>query len=441
MANDSVTLTDNSTGRTIELPIRRGSHGPPVIDIGSLYKELGMFTYDPGFMATAACSSAITFIDGEEGVLLYRGYPIEQLAQHSNFLEVCYLLWYGRLPSKAEYDLYVSTITHHTMIHEGLKDFYSGFHRGAHPMAVMVGVVGALSAFYHDFLNITDPVHREVSGQRLLAKMPTIAAWAYRYSRGLPFMYPRNELAYCANFLNMMFAFPTETAEINPVAAKALDLILLLHADHEQNASTSTVRLAGSTMSNPFAAVSAGVGALWGPSHGGASEAVVNMLQQIGSVSEIPKYVARAHDPKDSFRLMGFGHRVYKHYDPRAAIIRKTAYDVLNALHVNDPLFEIALKLEEIATKDAYFIEKKLYPNVDFYSGIILRALGIPTNMFTVIFTMGRTIGWISQWDEMLAAKDLKIGRPRQLYVGEKKRDYVPIAQREVEKGSRSVKP
>ncbi|MCC6145925.1 MAG: citrate (Si)-synthase, partial [Candidatus Hydrogenedentes bacterium] len=308
MAKDTVTLTDNSTGKSIELPIRRGTHGPAVIDIGSLYKDLGLFTYDPGFMATASCRSTITYIDGEKGVLLYRGYPIEQLAEHSNHLEVCYLLWYGRLPTKAEYDAFVDTITHHTMIHEGLKDFYSGFHRGAHPMAVMVGVVGALSAFYHDFLDINDPMHREVSAQRLIAKMPTIAAWAHRYSRGQPFIYPQNHLGYAANFLNMMFSFPSEPYEVNPVAARALDLILLLHADHEQNASTSTVRLAGSSDANPFAAVSAGVGALWGPLHGGASEAVVNMLKTIGSVDNIPKFVARAHDPKDSFRLMGFGH-------------------------------------------------------------------------------------------------------------------------------------
>lgn len=430
MAKDTVTLTDNSTGRSIELPIRRGTHGPAVVDIGSLYKDLGMFTYDPGFVSTASCKSGITFIDGEEGTLLYRGYPIEQLAEHSNHLEVCYLLWYGRLPSKQEYDLFAHMITHHTMIHEGLKDFYHGFHRGAHPMAVMVGVVGALSAFYHDFLNISDPVHREVSAHRLLAKMPTIAAWAHRYSRGQPFVYPKNDLSYAGNFLNMMFSFPSEPYEVNPVAAKALDLILLLHADHEQNASTSTVRLAGSSEANPFAVVSAGVGALWGPLHGGAAEAVVNMLKTIGSVKNVPTYIARAHDPKDTFRLMGFGHRVYKNHDPRAKIIRKTCYEVFKALQVDDPLFEIALKLEEIALKDDYFISRKLYPNVDFYSGMILRALGIPTNMFTVIFTIGRTIGWISQWNEMTTSDDRKIGRPRQLYTGAATRDYVAMEKR-----------
>ncbi len=430
MSKDTVTLTDNSTGRSVELPIRRGTHGPAVVEIGTLYKELGLFTYDPAFMATASCSSDITFIDGEEGILLYRGYPIEQLAAHSSHLEVCYLLWYGHLPNRQEYDRFVDTITHHTMIHEGLKEFYSGFHRGAHPMAVMVGVVGALSAFYHDYLNIADPVHREMSGHRILAKMPTIAAWAYRYSRGLPFIYPRNDLGYTENFLNMMFSFPTEPYQVNPVAARALDLILLLHADHEQNASTSTVRLSGSTLASPYAAVSAGVGALWGPSHGGASEAVLNMLTMIGSLDQIPQFVKRAQDPDDPFRLMGFGHRVYKHYDPRATIIRRMAYEVLDALKVQDPLFEIALKLEEIALQDDYFIKRKLYPNVDFYSGIILRALGIPTNMFTVIFTIGRSIGWISQWNEMMSADDLKIGRPRQIYTGAARRDYVPIAKR-----------
>lgn len=430
MAKDTVTITDNATGKSVEFPILRGTQGPAVIDIGGLYKQLGMLTFDPGFVSTAACRSKITFIDGEVGTLLYSGYPIEQLAEKSNHLEVCYLLWYGKLPSKDEYDQFAHVITHHTMIHEGLKDFYSGFHRGAHPMAVIVGVVGALSAFYHDFLDISDPRHREVSAHRLLAKMPTIAAWAYRYSRGQPFIYPKNNLSYTANFLNMMFAFPAEEYEVNPVAAKALDLIMLLHADHEQNASTSTVRLAGSSEANPFAAVSAGVGALWGPLHGGASEAVVNMLKAIGAVEKVPEFVARARDVKDPFRLMGFGHRVYKNYDPRAAIIRKTCYQVLESLKVDDPLFEIALKLEEIALKDEYFVQRKLYPNVDFYSGIILRALGIPTNMFTVIFTIGRTIGWISQWNEMQSDEDRRIGRPRQLYVGPKTRDYVPIHQR-----------
>ncbi|MDA0990198.1 MAG: citrate synthase, partial [Verrucomicrobia bacterium] len=346
MAKDTITLTDNSSGKSIELPIIRGTHGPAVVDIRSFYADLGMFTYDPGFLSTAACESTITFIDGNKGTLMYRGYPIEQLAEKSSHLEVCYLLLYGHLPSQDEYNKFKHVITHHTLLHEGLKDFYSGFNRGAHPMAVMVGVVGALSAFYHDYLDVRDPVHREICAHRLIAKLPTIAAWAHRFSKGQPFVYPKNNLTYAENFLNMMFSFPCEDYQVNPVAAKALDLILLLHADHEQNASTSTVRLAGSSLANPFAAISAGVGALWGPSHGGASEAVVNMLRMIGSIDQIPKYVAKAHDKNDSFRLMGFGHRVYKNHDPRATIIRKVCYDVLEALKVDDPLFEIALKLE-----------------------------------------------------------------------------------------------
>ncbi|MBF0170276.1 MAG: citrate synthase [Nitrospinae bacterium] len=430
MAKDTVTITDNATGKSIEVPVLRGTHGPPVFDVGTVYKELGMFTFDPGFTSTGSCESTITFIDGEEGILLYRGYPIEQLAEQSHFLEVCYLLWYGRLPSAQELSDFETIITHHTMVHEGLRDFYAGFHRGAHPMAIMVGVVGALSAFYHDSLDIHDHRSREISAHRLIAKMPTIAAWAYRYSRGEPFMYPSNKLGYAENFLRMMFGFPTEEYEINPVAAKALDLIFLLHADHEQNASTSTVRLAGSSQANPFACISAGVGTLWGPAHGGANEAVIEMLEEIEDARNISKFVAKAKDPNDPFRLMGFGHRVYKHYDPRAKIIRKSCYDVLDALKLDDPLFDIALKLEEIALKDEYFVERKLYPNVDFYSGIIQRAIGIPTNMFTVIFTIGRTIGWISQWNEMIGEKGLKIGRPRQLYTGEATRDYVRIDRR-----------
>ncbi len=430
MAKETVTITDNTTGKSVEAPVLRGTHGPPVFDVSSVYKELGMFTYDPGFTSTGSCQSTITFIDGDEGTLLYRGYPIDQLAEKSHFLEVCYLLWYGKLPSAAEIKEFENIITHHTMVHEGLRDFYAGFRRGDHPMAIMVGVVGALSAFYHDSLDIHDERSREISAHRIIAKMPTIAAWAYRYSRGEPFVYPKNSLGYAENFLRMMFGFPTEEYEINPVAAKALDLIFLLHADHEQNASTSTVRLAGSSQANPFACISAGVGTLWGPAHGGANEAVIKMLEQIEDARNISKYVAKAKDPNDPFRLMGFGHRVYKHYDPRAMIIRQSCYDVLEALKVDDPLFDIALKLEEIALKDPYFVEKKLYPNVDFYSGIIQRAIGIPTNMFTVIFTIGRSVGWISQWNEMIAEKGLKIGRPRQLYVGDARRDYLPVEKR-----------
>jgi len=430
MAKDTVTVTDNSTGKTVDLPILRGTHGPPVMDVRTLYRDLGMFTFDPGYMSTASCESHITFIDGEKGILLYRGYPIEQLAERSSFLEACYLLWYGKLPTQEQFDEFQNIISHHTMIHEGLKDFYRGFRRGAHPMAVMVGVVGALSAFYHDSLDIRDERSREISAHRLIAKIPTIAAWAYRYSRGEPLPYPNNHLGYAENFLHMMFSYPTEPHEVNPILAKAMDLIFLLHADHEQNASTSTVRLAGSSQANPFACVSAGVGALWGPAHGGANEAVIRMLEQIEDARNISKFVAKAKDPNDPFRLMGFGHRVYKNYDPRAKIIRQACLDVLEEMKVDDPLFEIAMKLEEIALKDEYFIEKKLYPNVDFYSGIIQRAIGIPTSMFTVIFTIGRTIGWVSQWNEMITEKIQRIGRPRQLYIGAEKRDYVPMDQR-----------
>ncbi|MBI4665918.1 MAG: citrate synthase [Nitrospinae bacterium] len=430
MSKDTVTITDNSTGKSVELPIKRGVHGQPVIDIGGLYQGLGMFTYDPGFTATAACESAITFIDGDEGVLLYRGYPIEQLAEKSDFMEVCYLLWYGHLPTQHELAGFRGIISHHTMVHEGLHNFYNGFRRDAHPMAITVGVVGALSSFYHDSLDIWNPRHREISAHRLIAKMPTIAAGAYRFSRGEPFAYPRNKLKYSENFLHMMFSFPTEDYHVNPVAAKALDLLFLLHADHEQNASTSTVRLAGSSQANPFACISAGVGALWGPAHGGANEAVIKMLEHIGDPKHVEKAVERAKDKNDPFRLMGFGHRVYKNYDPRAKIIRKACMEVLKEMKVDEPLFEIAMRLEEIALKDEYFIEKKLYPNVDFYSGIILRAIRIPTSMFTVMFVIGRTIGWISQWNEMMNEKTMKIGRPRQLYVGPARRDYTPVEKR-----------
>ncbi|VAX17527.1 Citrate synthase (si) [hydrothermal vent metagenome] len=430
MAKDTVTITDNSNGKSVEVPIIRGTHGPPVMDVRALYKETGMFTYDPGFLSTASCKSEITFIDGEKGILLYRGYPIEQLAAQSSFLEVCYLLWYGSLPTKDEFEEFSSMISHHTMVHEGLRDFFNGFRRDAHPMAVMVGVVGALSAFYHDSLDIHDARSREISAHRLIAKIPTIAAWAFRYSRGVPFPYPQNNLGYAENFLHMMFSYPSEEYNVNPVIAKAMDVIFILHAEHEQNASTSTVRLAGSSQANPFASVSAGIGALWGPAHGGANEAVIKMLELIEDPKNISKFVDKAKDRNDPFRLMGFGHRVYKNYDPRAKIIRQSCLEVLEELKVDDPLFEIAMKLEEIALKDEYFIKKKLYPNVDFYSGIIQRAIGIPTSMFTVIFTIGRAIGWISQWQEMITEKVQKIGRPRQLYVGAETRDYVPVNER-----------
>lgn len=427
---DTVTITDNSTGKSVEFPIKHGSHGPPVIDIRTLYKEFGMFTYDPGFLSTASCESDITFIDGEKGILLYRGYPIDQLAENSSFIETCYLLWYGDLPTATELEEFSGIITRHTMVHEGLRSFYSGFRRDAHPMATMVGVVGALSAFYHDSLDIHDERSREISAHRIIAKLPTIAAWSYRFSRGEPFPYPRNDLGYAENFLQLMFSYPTEEYEPNPVVAKAMDLLFILHADHEQNASTSTVRLAGSSQANPFACISAGVGTLWGPAHGGANEAVIKMLTEIGDVKNIDKYIAKAKDHDDPFRLMGFGHRVYKNYDPRAKIIRKACKEVLEVLKVDDPMFEIALRLEEIALKDEYFVEKKLYPNVDFYSGIIQHAIGIPTNMFTVIFTIGRAVGWISQWKEMITEDQQRIGRPRQLYVGAKTRNYIPMGER-----------
>ena len=390
-----------------------------------------MFTYDPGFLATASCQSAITYIDGDVGLLYYRGYPIEQLAEHADFMEVCYLLMNGELPTKAQRDTFETNIRSHTMVHDQLTNFFKGFRRDAHPMAVMVGVVGALSAFYHDSLNITNAEHRAVSATRLLAKVPTIAAMCYRYNMGLPFMYPRNDLSYAANFLHMMFATPCEEYVPNPVLAKAFDRILTLHADHEQNASTSTVRLAGSSGANPFACIAAGIAALWGPAHGGANEAVLKQLAEMGDVSQVGKYIARAKDKDDSFRLMGFGHRVYKNMDPRAGVMRKTCHEVLNELGLHDdPTFKLALELERIALEDEYFISKKLYPNVDFYSGIVLKALGIPVSMFTAVFALGRTVGWITQWNEMISDPEQKIGRPRQLYVGEPRRDLVPIAKR-----------
>ncbi|MBP9722531.1 MAG: citrate (Si)-synthase [Gammaproteobacteria bacterium] len=420
----------NINNKDIGLPILKGTLGPDVIDISSLVKH-GYFTYDPGFTATAACESKITFIDGDNGILLHRGYPIEQLAEKSTYLELCYLLLNGELPNKDQKTFFESKITQHTMLHEQIIKFFTGFRRDAHPMAICVGIVGALSAFYHDSLDIYNEDHRELAAYRLIAKIPTIAAMSYKYSIGQPFIYPENNLSYAENFLNMMFATPCEKNIVNPVIAKAMDRIFILHADHEQNASTSTVRLAGSSGANPFACMAAGIAALWGPAHGGANEAVINMLEEIQDESNISKFIARAKDKNDSFRLMGFGHRVYKNFDPRAVVMRKTCDEVLQALGcADDPLFKIAKTLEKIALEDEYFIEKKLYPNVDFYSGIILRAIGIPTNMYTVIFALARTVGWIAHWNEMLSTPGLKIGRPRQLYTGSVKRDYVKLDAR-----------
>ncbi len=431
MKRDTLTITDNSTGKSIELPVRRGTMGPPVVDISSFYREMGFFTYDPGFLSTASCRSRITYIDGDEGVLMYRGYPIEQLAEKSNFIEVAYLMMYGDLPDESELASFSTVIKKHTMINESLKSFYNGFYHDAHPMAVMVGVFGSLSAFYHDSLDIKDPSHRELAALRMIAKMPTIAAACYKHSVGEPFMYPRNDLSYCGNLLHMMLSVPSEIYEVDPVAERALDLIFILHADHEQNASTSTVRLAGSSSANPFACVSSGITALWGPAHGGANEAVLTMLEEIGDAKNIPKYLAKAKDKNDPFRLMGFGHRIYKEYDPRAKIIRKMCYEVLEKLgRTNDPLFELALELEKVALNDDYFRERSLYPNVDFYSGVIYRAIGIPTNMFTVMFAMARTVGWVAQWMEMISDPEQRIARPRQIYEGPATRDYVPLAAR-----------
>ena len=418
-------------GVEIELPLLSGTLGPDVIDIRNLGKH-GVFTYDPGFMSTGSCSSKITFIDGDEGILLYRGYPIEQLAEHADFIEVCHLLYYGELPTQEQKQEFDFIIRHHTMVHDQVTSFFKGFRRDAHPMAVMVGVVGALSAFYQDSGDVSDPHHREISTHRLLAKVPTIAAMSYKYNTGQPFAYPRNSLSYAANFLHMMFSTPCEEYVPNPVLVRAMDRIFTLHADHEQNASTSTVRLAGSSGANPFACIAAGIASLWGPAHGGANEAVLKMLEEIGDVTNIPKFIERAKDKKNPFRLMGFGHRVYKNFDPRANLMRQTCHEVLKELGANDDrLFQIALELERIALEDEYFIAKKLYPNVDFYSGIVLRAIGIPTNMFTAIFAISRTIGWSSQWNEMISDPEQKIGRPRQLFLGPKKRDFVPISQRE----------
>ncbi|MCO5154016.1 MULTISPECIES: citrate synthase [unclassified Shinella] len=418
-------------GEEVSLTVRSGSLGPDVIDISTLYKQTGAFTYDPGFTSTASCESKITYIDGDEGVLLHRGYPIEQLAEHGDFLETCYLLLYGELPRSAQKKDFDHRVSTHTMVHEQMGSFFTGFRRDAHPMAVMCGTVGALSAFYHDSTDITDPNQRMVASLRMIAKMPTIAAMAYKYHVGQPFVYPKNDLDYASNFLRMCFAVPCEEYQVDPVLARAMDRIFILHADHEQNASTSTVRLAGSSGANPFACIAAGIACLWGPAHGGANEAALNMLQEIGTVDKIPEYIARAKDKNDPFRLMGFGHRVYKNYDPRAKIMQKTMHEVLESTgRTDDPLMEVALELERIALNDEYFKEKKLYPNVDFYSGITLRALGFPTAMFTVIFALARTVGWIAQWAEMIEDPQQRIGRPRQLYTGAPKRDYLLTSKR-----------
>ncbi|WP_119391820.1 citrate synthase [Taklimakanibacter lacteus] len=426
---ESATLTFGN--KTYDLPVKKGTMGPDVIDIGHLYRDAGIFTYDPGFTSTAACESDITFIDGDEGVLLYRGYPIDQLAEHGDFLETCYLLYYGDLPTPAQRREFEHAITMHTMIHEQMTRFYQGFRRDAHPMAVMVGVVGAMSAFYHDSTDINDPKQREIASRRMIAKLPTIAAMAYKYHIGQPFVYPKNDLSYAANFLRMCFAVPCEEYKVNPILARAMDRIFILHADHEQNASTSTVRLAGSSGANPFACIAAGIACLWGPAHGGANEAALKMLEEIGDANKIPDFIAKVKDKNANVRLMGFGHRVYKNYDPRAKIMQKTAHEVLGELGIkDDPLLDVARELERVALSDSYFIERKLYPNVDFYSGIILRALGFPTSMFTVLFAVARTVGWIAQWKEMIEDPSQRIGRPRQLYTGSTHRDYVQMSKR-----------
>ena len=430
-ANSNVTLTMDGTNRSLSLPMRHGTIGPSVADISKLYAQLGIFTYDPGYGMTAACDSKITYIDGDIGVLLYRGYPIEQLAEQSSFLEVAYLLLNGELPNRAQKAEFEDGVMRHTMLHEQLRSFYNGFRRDAHPMAVICGVVGALSAFYHDSLDITNPQHRSISAFRLIAKLPTIAAWAYKYSVGQPFVYPRNDLSYAANFLHMMHAVPAEHYEVSPVLERAMDRIFTLHADHEQNASTSTVRLAGSTGANPFACIAAGIASLWGPAHGGANEAVLKMLDEIGDVSHIPAFMEKVKDKNSKVKLMGFGHRVYKNYDPRAKIMQQTCHEVLKELGIkDDKTLDLAVELERIALHDEYFISKKLYPNVDFYSGIILKAMGFPTSMFTVLFAVARTVGWISQWKEMIEDPSQRIGRPRQLYTGPVQRDYVSMDKR-----------
>jgi citrate synthase len=431
MADKTATMSFGDGTPSIEFPVLGGSVGPEVVDIRALYARTGKFTYDPGFMSTASCKSSITYIDGDKGELLYRGFPIEQLAVNCDFLEVCYLILKGELPDVAQKQAFVGMVTNHTMVHEQMQFFFRGFRRDSHPMAVLVGVVGALSAFYHDSLDINDPHHREVAEIRLIAKLPTLVAMAYKYSIGQPFVYPRNELSYTANFMRMMFATPCADYQVNEVLVRALDRIFILHADHEQNASTSTVRLAGSSGANPFACIAAGIACLWGPAHGGANEAALNMLEQIGDVSKIGEFIRQAKDKNSGIKLMGFGHRVYKNYDPRAKLMRETCHEVLEALGLhNDRLFKLAMALEKIALEDDYFVSRKLYPNVDFYSGIVQRAIGIPVSLFTAIFALARTVGWIAQWHEMISDPDQKIGRPRQLYQGATRRDVVPIDRR-----------
>lgn len=432
MKQQTVTIIDNATGKSIQCPVYRGTYGPPVIDTNGLYKKLGMFALDPGFVTTASCRSAITYLDGKQGILLHRGYPIEQLAEHSTYLEVCYLLIHGELPSPAQMDEFEAAIKYHSMVHEHLIKFFGGYRYDAHPMSIMEGVMAAMASYYHGAVDIWSEDDRYSTARRVIAKMPNIASKCYKYGLGQPFVYPNNSLGYVENFMHMMFAMPTRPYQANPKTIRALELFLVLHADHEQNASTSTVRLAGSAESNPFACISAGIATLWGRAHGGANEAVVHMLEEIGHPKNIGKYVDRAKDKDDPYRLMGFGHRVYKNYDPRATIIRKACHDVLEEMGsgAEQPLFEIAMELERIALEDDYFIERKLYPNVDFYSGIILKVLGIPRRMYTVLFALARSAGWIAQWMEMIADEDFRIGRPRQLYVGAVKRDYVPISER-----------
>jgi len=427
--NDNVKL--NLNGENINFNIHEGTIGPDVIDISKLYSESGKFTYDPGFTSTANCKSSITFIDGEKGILLYRGYPIDQLAEQGNYLETCYLLLNGELPNQNQYTKFEGTINEYTLVHEQLNRFFTGFRPDAHPMAIMCGVVGALSAFYHDSIDINDPEQRRIACHRLIAKMPTLAAMAYKHSLGQPFMYPKNDLDYSSNFLNMCFGLPTEDKDVDSTLAKAMDKILILHADHEQNASTSTVRLAGSSGANPFACIASGIACLWGPAHGGANEACIRMLEEIGNVKNIPEYILKAKDKNDPFRLMGFGHRVYKNFDPRAKVMQKICHEVLDHLGIkDDPLLAIAVELEKIALEDDYFVEKKLYPNIDFYSGIVMKALGFPMDMFTVLFAVGRTVGWVSQWNEMIEDSSQRIGRPRQLYIGSDEREYKGIHKR-----------
>jgi citrate synthase len=432
VAEKTLELADRATGRATELPVRKGTLGPGVLDVASIYRDHEVFAFDPGFAVTASCESGITYIDGDAGLLLYRGYPVEQLAEKSSFMEVCYLVLNGELPNRRQLDEFTGSIRHHTMIYESLLRFFNGFHHNAHPMAMVAAAVASLSAFYHDSMHIHDPRHREIFAHRIIAKMPTIAAAAHKYSLGQPFIYPRNDLDYCSNLLQMFFAVPCEPYRVDPVAAQALDLLFILHADHEQNASTSTVRLAGSTGANPYAAISAGVSALWGPAHGGANEAVLSMLEQIGTVAKIPQFLAMVKDKSSHFRLMGFGHRVYKNFDPRARIVRDMCHKLLAKLgRADDPVFELALRLEEIALKDEYFIERKLYPNVDFYSGIIYSAIGIPRSMFTVMFAIARTVGWVAHWQEMVSDSAMRIARPRQLYTGPAPRDYTEITKRD----------